>query len=449
MEEIKENILELVDKLNRKEAISEKEYVVPGISSENQRLLNNLADLGRNDLTDLMLVTKQVELKNIEKIDHLVENLSAVKNELEASNLELENLFSSIQDMLIVLDKNKRITKVNDSVGRVLGYKSSELLNKKFDSLFNSNTSHKNNLFELLAEQELLDEVESSIMSKNQLEIPVIATSIRMINDKEELQGYVLKLIDTRKSRLASEIQAKREQLIKSEKLVSLGQMAGGIAHEINNPLAIITAKVGLLQMKLKPDNIDKEYIETGLEIIKDTAIRISSIVSNLKAFFRDSTNDNKDWFCLHEIIMNTLSFCNDKFIENNIPILVEVSPEIKIYCQNILISQVIMNLLNNSFDAINGLPEKWIKLEASVENGQVQLLFSDSGNGIDAEISDRIFTPFYTTKEVNQGTGLGLSLVDNIMKNHHGKIFVNPMANNTQFVLEFPFLESKNNIEA
>lgn len=106
------------------------------------------------------------------------------------------------------------------------------------------------------------------------------------------------------------------------------------------------------------------------------------------------------------------------------------------------------MNLLNNSFDAINLKNEKWIKFETESTNEVVRLIYTDSGNGIDVEICDQIFEPFFTTKNVGHGTGLGLSLVSETMKKHNGKIFVNQKIKNTQFVLEFPNHDRLNKTE-
>ena len=264
-------------------------------------------------------------------------------------------------------------------------------------------------------------------------------SGVRMLDNAGDTHGYVLKVVDLRESRLMKEIQFKQEQLIQSSKLASLGQMASGIAHEINNPLTIISAKAGLLQLRIEKDDVDVEYFKSSLDLIKSTTVRISTIISNLKSFSRDSTNDEKGWHSLIEIINDTLSFCSDKFEQNNIEIQVNVACDVQIYCQSVLISQVLINLLNNSFDAIKLMKNKWIKIESESTGYVNRLVFTDCGAGIAVENSCKIFEPFFTTKDVDHGTGLGLSLVKEAMDFHNGTVSINHNIEYTQFILEFP----------
>ncbi|MBL4703744.1 MAG: PAS domain-containing protein [Flavobacteriales bacterium] len=336
------------------------------------------------------------------------------------------------------------ITRINDSVTRVLGFEPEQLLQKKAIPFFKDNIQNHGRLLSFVEDGEKLNQLEINILNKDQILVPVLVSGIKMINDQGVLQGYILKMVDLRESRLAKEIEHKKEQLIQSEKLASLGQMAGSIAHEINNPLAIISGRAEMLTLKLKKNKVDHAYLVEGLESITNTINRISNIISNLKSFSRDGENHEKEWHSLKEIIDNTLSFCDNKFRNNNISIDVQVPNEIEVFCQNILISQVLMNLLNNSYDAIHSRKEKWVRFETSVTKKTVQLIITDSGNGISRKVSQHIFMPFFTTKETGNGTGLGLSLIDTTMKLHNGRIFVNHEVKNTQFILEFPIVQKQ-----
>ena len=110
--------------------------------------------------------------------------------------------------------------------------------------------------------------------------------------------------------------------------------------------------------------------------------------------------------------------------------------------CQKVQLSQVLMNLLNNSFDAIVDDEYKWIKIQSHQHGDRIGVSVTDSGNGIPGDIADQIFDPFYTTKGVGKGTGLGLSISAGILSNHGGRLYYDQCSPNTRFVMEFP-LES------
>lgn len=233
---------------------------------------------------------------------------------------------------------------------------------------------------------------------------------------------------------------ARQEQaLIEASRLSSLGQFAGGIAHEINNPLTVILAKTSLMLEKIENDEFDKDYMLSSLTKVKGTVSRISNIINNLRSFSRDPANDEMEWKNIHEIVSDTMSLCEEKFRQRSIGIEVIVPNNAELNCQEVAISQLMMNLLNNSFDALKSLRNKWIRIELITKGSVGQILFTDSGDGIAPEIKDRLMDPFFTTKDVGEGTGLGLSLSANVMQMHEGRIYLNDQADNTQFVLEFP----------
>jgi C4-dicarboxylate-specific signal transduction histidine kinase len=173
---------------------------------------------------------------------------------------------------------------------------------------------------------------------------------------------------------------------------------------------------------------------------VSKTVTRIAVIVQGLRTFSRDASNDKFSSASLSEVIHSTLSLCQEKFRSKDIAVSIDIDPpNLTALCQQVQISQVLLNLLNNSCDAILPLQDKWIKISATVGGLGVRLSVTDSGNGIKKEIDDKIFNPFFTTKEVGKGTGLGLSISRGIMEAHHGKISLNPKCANTCFVIELP----------
>jgi C4-dicarboxylate-specific signal transduction histidine kinase len=247
------------------------------------------------------------------------------------------------------------------------------------------------------------------------------------------------------KVRTNEEIILKDQALMESARLSALGEFTGGIAHEINNPLAILSSRSALLGMELNNSDgeIDRKKLLNGLSEIEQTVDRIGKIITNLKSFSRKPDNENSYECSVYDTVDSTLSLCREKFKHSNIDIQVDITPTSLICCQQIQLSQVFMNLLNNSFDAVNELPDKWIKIADSKTNTHYEISFTDSGMGISESIRTKIMTPFFTTKDVGKGTGLGLSISYKFMENFGGKLLLNEQSENTQFILRFP-LKSK-----
>lgn len=252
---------------------------------------------------------------------------------------------------------------------------------------------------------------------------------------------------------LDQQVQEKTRQLIESEaklihaaRIATLGEMAGGVAHEINSPLATISLSAEQL-FDFSNDAIKDEKLKTDPKMVAklskrilDMVNRISTIVRGLKTFARDDSLDMLSRVRLQQIIDDTLVLCKEKIRDNNIEFTVEnVSDKLEILCQPVPISQVLLNLISNSCDAIHSLENKWIRLETKENNDFIQISVSDSGNGIPEKIRDKLFLPFFTTKEIGKGTGLGLSISKGIIGNHGGTLELDTESKNTKFIIRLP----------
>lgn len=225
-----------------------------------------------------------------------------------------------------------------------------------------------------------------------------------------------------------------------SSRLAALGQFASGIAHEINNPITIILGRVFMLKAALaEKKTIDIEICHSSLLNIEETALRIKKIINGLRSFSRDSKEDPKKNSNIGLIVRDTLELCSEKFRLSEVSISVDIHGELFAVCNDVQISQVLMNLFNNSYDAISNLKEKWIKIDVKSVEGMIQITFTDSGLGIQEQIAKSMFSPFFTTKEAGHGTGLGLSICVGILQKHDGTFIYNKPHPNTQFVLKFP----------
>ncbi len=228
-------------------------------------------------------------------------------------------------------------------------------------------------------------------------------------------------------------------QLYQNSKLAALGEMASGVAHEINNPLSIIIGKTSLMQSQLSSTTFDREKLLLDINKVENTALRISKIIKGLTAFSRNAEKDAFNVVEVNNIIEDTLSLVSEKFKYASIDISVDCPPDISIECNATQIGQVLMNLLINSFDAVKSLTEKWIRLSVKSHGNRVVILVSDSGEGISPRIVQKIMEPFFTTKSVGEGTGLGLSLSKGLIDSHNGVLKYVDGAKNTTFSIELP----------
>lgn len=230
-------------------------------------------------------------------------------------------------------------------------------------------------------------------------------------------------------------VKVKSQQLALSSKLASLGEISAGIAHEINNPLAIIE---GASQALMKSAG-DPEKLNKRVESILKSTLRISKIVRGLKKFSRSDEVSSRSHVPINEIVEEAVSLIDHKSKLENTPVTVKISTEALILCNQIEIEQVIINLVGNAIDAAKKLPECWVRVSVYEEKEEVVLLVADSGPGIPEHILEKIYDPFFTTKKVGEGTGLGLSITKGIVDAHQAKISVLPKQSNTVFEVRFP----------
>jgi PAS domain S-box-containing protein len=231
-------------------------------------------------------------------------------------------------------------------------------------------------------------------------------------------------------------LEAQRLRAIQSAKMATLGEMAGGIAHEINNPLAIISGTIELLKREewLKNENVAK-----SIERLDRTTNRIANIVRGLKSFSRNAENDPSEAFDIHDMVMDTVSFCGERFKNHGVHLVVNSSSGHLMTGRSTQLSQVILNLLNNAFDAVVGLQDAVVKLEVLQHEHGVSILVEDNGPGVPEGLEEKIMQPFFTTKEVGKGTGLGLSIAKGIVEDHNGSLSLARDAKLTRFVINLP----------
>lgn len=232
-------------------------------------------------------------------------------------------------------------------------------------------------------------------------------------------------------------LRAERARSMYSAKMASLGEMAAGVAHEINNPLTIISCLSELSLELLSKEPPDTKDLQANVAAIGSTSRKIAKIVTGLRTFSRDAKGDPLVPCKLRDILEETLAFSRERMSIHDIELRVihaKENPEVE--CRAAEIGQVLLNLLNNAFDAIVYDDfKKWIEIESRVNGEWVEVSVTDSGEGISQEDRERLFTPFFTTKDTGKGTGLGLSISKGILEAHKGELFLDPDSEHTRFV--------------
>jgi signal transduction histidine kinase len=243
-------------------------------------------------------------------------------------------------------------------------------------------------------------------------------------------------------NKIQNKVVAQEEELINVSNIAVLGEISGGIAHEINNPLQILMAQINQTKKIVnQTENIPTKVLE-NLEKMEAVTNRISKIVRGLKNLSRKVENDPYSVFTIKDAIDDMQVVIAGKLVNSSVLLTISGNDKIKIRGHLVQVSQVLMNLVGNSIDAIEDLSEKWIKVEIREYESIVSISVVDSGKGIPTSIADRIMNPFYTTKQVGKGTGLGLSLSKSMIEKMGGRLFYDDSSPNTKFVIELSLVK-------
>lgn len=229
-----------------------------------------------------------------------------------------------------------------------------------------------------------------------------------------------------------------------AQRINSLAGMANGLAHEINNPLAIISGFAQQTEEMIKSDSISSPIAQKFINRIIDNCERIHQIITGLQNFSRDAGHDPFEETSLTEILSDTERLCMRRFEEAGVKLdIFYPQNDFTIPCRSIQIQQILFNLMINGLDAINEdenkSDENWVRLEISKTGKLIEITVTDSGPGIPSSNTSKIFEPFYTTKDVGEGTGLGLSAAKGLAESHGGNLYIKQNEDHTTFVLQLP----------
>jgi len=367
-----------------------------------------------------------------------------LEDELELSERRFRAIFNNIPNPLFVLDaETLEILECNGSVKIIYGYLRNETIGKSFLSFFIEEERETYSL--MLKSASILNRARH--FTKDGREIFV---NIR-ISPSEHLDQKTL-LVTTSDITQQLEIE---HQLIQTSKMATLGEMATGVAHELNQPLSVIKTASNFFMRKIeKFEEIENETLNKLSIKIASNVDRATKIINHMREFGRKS-DLNLEKVCVNDVLRHASEVLSQQLKIRGIDLIWELQePLPTVEADAVRLEQVFINLLLNSRDAIEEKSESSndktedgkISIMTKTESGHVVIMFSDNGPGVPSNIKDKIFEPFFTTKKVGKGTGLGLSISYGIIKECGGSIEVTPQKEGGAcFIVRLPILNGKN----
>ncbi len=373
-------------------------------------------------------------------VDFDLPRLGKLEEQLRRSNAFLKNMLNSAVDGVIAADRRGKIFIFNESAAEVSGYTVQEAL----ETLYIQDLYPDRGAWDIMQKMRSEDyggtgklkEYHVDVLGKNGEKIPISLYASIIYEDNEEV-GSIGFFHDLRiRLRLKKELEAAQIQLLQNEKMASLGKLAAGVAHQLNNPLGGIMLYSRLIQEEYDLTEPAKEDLS---RILKD-AERCRDTVKELLVFARQ-TRQEKHFHDINKALTRTLFLLEKQVLFQNILIETRLSADIPQVLGDIQqLNHVFMNIILNAAQAMDGRGNLSISTTLSPDAQNVIVKISDTGPGIPDEVLPHVFEPFYTTKEEGKGTGLGLSLAYGIVESHQGRIAArNNPGQGSVFVIELP----------
>ncbi|MBF0180261.1 MAG: PAS domain S-box protein [Magnetococcales bacterium] len=403
------------------------------------------------DLLSQALNRMATELANREA--HLIQ----ARNQAEEAQEELRfSRFSvmNAKDAIYWIDSGGRFITVNQAAWKSLGYSREEMLALTFHDIapripadewpgFWEGMTRQGALVFTTTQRRKdgsLFPVEVSVNMLQYQGTSFAMASARDITERQQAEQALKEYAD----RLEEMVQARTRQLIHAERLATLGTFSAGMAHEINNPNAFISANIQFLQQywglaapvllrhagEDASGRLNRFHAEIGktLEGILDGSARISKIVDSLKTYSKGGMETDRVECRLEDPVRDAIHLLSHRIRDDAAAVTVRIPNDLILYCDRQQMSQVFVNLLNNALDALGEMPAdhpKQITVVGQAIERHVWVWVKDNGPGIPEAAINKIFDPFYTSKGKTRGTGLGLSIVEGIVKDHHGQITI------------------------
>ena len=387
-------------------------------------------------LTVLIYVLKEY----IQTSNHLaveVNERKKVEEALQKADDNWRNSFNSLEEVMLIIDRDYNIENINNNGLAFLGKNKEEVLGRKCYQVMHGNNKPseycpfrqalKNKKVESIEQYDELFEKHFSIKSA-----PIF-------DEHGEVIKCVYLMSDITK-RVEAEVKEKvlQQELNLTSRLASIGEVAAGITHEINNPLTSVIAFAQMLTQMDVPEDVRE-----AVEVINDGANRIAGIVEKLLTFARRYRPD-KEYVDINTIVTRVVEMRSYEMRNNNVAVTMHLIPDLPQTMANIgQLQQVFLNIIINAEQAIAGAHEgREISIKTERVDSNIRVSITDDGPGIPEDNIDKIFDPFFTTKDEDGGTGLGLSISYGIIKEHSGKIYAKSvLGKGATFIIDLPII--------
>ena len=386
------------------------------------------------------LQTSAVEQQHTEQ--RLLKEALVADAALRRSEATGRALLESASEGVVLISASGRIALVNTAAERMFGYEHNELLGQSLEILLPErvrgvHVDHRAGYFAGPRVRPMGSGLDLAGRHKDGTEFPV-EISLSYVQSSEGTTAMALITDITERKRVERQLQQQRETLYQAEKLAALGTLAAGIAHEMNNPLGIITSRIEIMLLDAEEQQLPAQVLD-DLKVLHRATQRVARIATNLRSFARQTPREHTR-IDLNAVVQETFLLMEKPLEVEGIGLIMELDPGLgAILGDASTLQQVLLNLVTNAREAMAGHGGE-IRIETGVAErpGWVRVLIRDTGQGISPEDLSKVFDPFYTTKRT--GTGLGLSVSYGIIQDHHGTVDVQSTAGQgTTFALAFP----------
>ena len=410
-------------------------------------------------------------------VDRTYADLIEYQERLEQQNAELQSMrgfltsiLGSVSDVLIVVTRTGEVVQVSQSLADLTGQPLEQLPGSPLTQLFDpGDRGCLQHVMEKARATRRSAVVELRLITPTGLE-PIDLSVAPRLDDRGRAAGYVLTGRPLGALRKAyAELQAGHDalksaqaQLVRNEKLASLGRLLAGVAHELNNPISFVYANTHALERYASKfeqyfarvqEGADREELvalratlrldrevtnlRTAIEGARDGAERVRDIVEDLRRLSSEGSGERVA-FDLVETSRVAANWVL-RGMKTPVELRFEGLERVEAFGRPGHVQQIVMNLVQNALDALEGREDGWIVLRHAAEDGRAVLMVQDNGPGVPPEVAASIFDPFFTTKPVGKGTGLGLSISHKIAEEHGGRLMLCDEAPGGCFRLELP----------
>jgi PAS domain S-box-containing protein len=349
-----------------------------------------------------------------------------LEKELRETKEYLENIVQSSVDAIVTTDPKGRITFVNKAMEAMVGVPSQEIHHQPIYRFYREGIDEARKIMSVLREKGALQNHDTFAL-RNGNPVPILLSASLLRNEGGEIIGTLGVFKDmTEMKKLEEELKKTQAHLFQAGKMRAMGELVAGVAHEINNPLMAAGAFVHVIQESLPLEEPNRPR----LELVEKCHSRIAKIINHLKDFSRQSKLDFRQ-IDIGEPIENALMITGQQLLNHGIRVSKEIQPDLpQIRGDSNQLEQAFLNLIANAKDAMEGSArKKELVIRAYLLRhagwNDLEISFRDTGAGIAEENREKIFEPFFSTKEVGKGTGLGLSICYGIIEAHGGRIEV------------------------